>query len=793
MYGTTTISFGANVTMNYLIVGGGGGGGTNGGGGGGGGGCLTGTANFVSGTTYTLTAGGGGAGAPANQSARGVNGSNSTITGSGFTTLTALGGGGGANRDTVQTPGTGGSGGGAGNTNASGAAGTAGQGFAGGSCVDRAGDGGGAGGGGGGAVGQDGQYRQGGVGGEGFLLTVANKRYAGGGGGGITVTGTRGAGGAGGGGAGGDSIAATNGTLNSGGGGGGGGPSMVGGTGGSGIIVLWGPTVPGSQSITNNNTSNTVVGATISGRYTLWTNAASNNAIALYENGSITFTSDVTATYLMVGGGGGGGRNGGGGGGGGAYLTGTVNLIGGQPYTYSIGPGGTGAPGDQSAPGAQGGTTSLSGYLVNLNAIGGGGGANRDGGGNATSGGSGGGGGNGPLYFAAGAGTSGQGFAGGSTSDLGADGTGGGGGGGAAVGGNGAYRQGGAGGQGYLFTPIMNQRYCGGGGGGVTVTGAAGAGGAGGGGAGGTATVSAQSGVNSTGGGGGGGGPTNDRPTPGNGGSGIIVLTGLRMPTFLTSTPVDVVTANMFLWVDASDSSTITLDGLNVVGWRDKASGLTYRPGAIGPVLTSAPTWDSDKTAVSFSNSSGGLTTSSQGLQLAATWVIPGPNFSRTSYFVLQWTRSVSTALRCNLRINGDAIYPMHSAIHMIHPNLVTTEHTRDMFFNSGSTSTNFTVNYTRSTFATNGTKYVVVVRSSATVGSFMYINGTLAASGTTGTITNTTLGPNTYNAVYLGAGVDNRAWDGFIHETRVYNDYHDDAERTAIQDHLRSKWNVTF
>ena len=225
-------------TVEYLVLAGGGGGGDIGGGGAGG--YRTGTGLAVSsGSAITVTVGTGGAGGT---SAGGTSGIDSV-----FSTITSTGGGGGGG---VGIPGngkSGGSGGGAG-VYAGGAypSGTIGagntpvtspsQGFSGG--LSPGGGSGGGGGGGAGRLGYDGAGA-GAAGGSGATSTISGTStvYAGGGGG--SQGGTGGGSGSGGvGGTGGGAAGA--GAANRGGGGGAGwyGNGIIGGAGGSGIVIL---------------------------------------------------------------------------------------------------------------------------------------------------------------------------------------------------------------------------------------------------------------------------------------------------------------------------------------------------------------------------------------------------------------------------------------------------------------------------------------------------------------------------------------------------------------------------
>jgi hypothetical protein len=129
---------------------------------------------------------------------------------------------------------------------------------------------------------------------------------------------------------------ATNGSANTGGGGGGVASARLGGTGGSGIVILK-YLVPVGTTVTH-----------------------------IYKgSGSWVAPEGVTAIdWLVVAGGGGGGDNRGGGGGAGGYRTGTgLSVTAGTTYTLTVGAGGGGA---SSGPGDRGGsgTTLLS--LVRL-------------------------------------------------------------------------------------------------------------------------------------------------------------------------------------------------------------------------------------------------------------------------------------------------------------------------------------------------------------------------------------------------------------------------------------------
>jgi hypothetical protein len=191
-----------SLTCNYLVVGGGGpgaqGGSSSSGAGGGGGGSSSATLSAASNTNYTITVGAG-------SSSGGVAGSSSAIFGSGITTITANGG------DPERANRVGGLGG----TGTSGTGGTGGN----------------------GVIGSSVGNGTNGAAGNTFSISGTSTTYGGGGGGAGRGGGTHGTGGAGGGGNAGST--GSPGTANTGGGGGGTQTdNVMGGNGGSGIIII---------------------------------------------------------------------------------------------------------------------------------------------------------------------------------------------------------------------------------------------------------------------------------------------------------------------------------------------------------------------------------------------------------------------------------------------------------------------------------------------------------------------------------------------------------------------------
>jgi hypothetical protein len=245
---------------------------------------------------------------------------------------------------------------------------------------------------------------------------------------------------------------------------------------------------------------------------------------AFTSGGTFTPSQNITADILVIAGGGGGGTYSGGGGGGGAggvLLLANQALTSGTGYTVSVGGGGSANTNGQN---------SYFGALTQ--AVGGGKGGSASAGGNGGSGG-----GASDTGYAAGTGTAGQGYSGGIGTGAGS--SPGGGGGGALEYGQNAYGDNtpniaGKGGSGTNFyydwaaatSTGVSGYFAGGGGGGVYINSsfANNGGGTGGNGGGGSGSASNKNATTNSGSGGGGGSYTSGPVSPGNGGSGIVIV-----------------------------------------------------------------------------------------------------------------------------------------------------------------------------------------------------------------------------------------------------------------------------
>jgi len=561
--GISTLNVTQDTIVDILLVGGGGGGGRFGAGGGAG--AVLYTTNFtIPVGTHIITVGSGGSGA-VDQNKNGTNGIDTTISINGYI-YNAIGGGGGGSRNdpggySGRGGNNGGSGGGGSHSDSSTTVNIGGLSFkntytnwtslgnSGGEGKDGTSGGYGSGGGGGaGSIGANGSTNSGGNGGSGINLSsifgsnVGDSGWFAGGGGGGSYTGTSGtAGFANGGsgllGGGGNAIingSGISGIANTGGGGGGSdiNSGQVGGTGGSGVVIIKFKTQSFFNPlnlITSGNGISTYQQINSTDSYISFTSGTSR----------LIITKNITVDLLLVGGGGGGGgsERGGGGGGAGALIYQTNTVLSAGTYDITVGAGG-----------AKGGFIASNGNDTIINSLnsgyiylakGGGGGAGD--GNSMISGGSSGGVLNNllssfptipPTTSNIPIGT--YGYTGGSSinatggeAGFAASGGGGAGGAGGNATGSASTATAGNGGIGLQIAITgVNTYYGGGGGGGCASTSvSAGTGGLGGGGNGSKGVAVAGDGQANTGGGGGGSGFAGaSNGTPGNGGSGIVII-----------------------------------------------------------------------------------------------------------------------------------------------------------------------------------------------------------------------------------------------------------------------------
>ena len=237
--------------------------------------------------------------------------------------------------------------------------------------------------------------------------------------------------------------------------------------------------------------------------------------------------------------------------------------------------------------------------------------------------------------------------------------------------------------------------------------------------------------------------------------------------------------SSLVLWLDANDTSTLTLSGTDVTEWRDKSvSGKILQPGVSGATATASPTYDSTSKFIFFNNASTSLSSSTQGLQMTSNLTLSIPAW--TCYVVCSLTND-DTGLRAILR------WSETNRGFYVHVTKSGTRRIEAAFVLSGERSYNLTYN----DVITLNSKIVLSCSVAHYRGAYMFINGVQQASDTL-TFTPANFTDIAFNAVGIGGGYDGRSFRGNLHEIRMYNNFHETSERRSIESELVSKWSIS-
>lgn len=248
--------------------------------------------------------------------------------------------------------------------------------------------------------------------------------------------------------------------------------------------------------------------------------------------------------------------------------------------------------------------------------------------------------------------------------------------------------------------------------------------------------------------------------------------------------PTDI--SGCVVWLDAADTSTLTLSGSNITAWRDKS---IFRNN-VTQISTTAPTYNSTDSSINFvANSStylrGALSASYSNASVFIVATIssnPAPAFPRISI--------ISDSANANSTLIGQLLVVYGN-------NPVVT-----VYLNSGANPTGI-----------GGTNIMTYV-SNATFGNKLLINNTTTRSGTaytistllngntqvyssnTGTIATSTGNVATYNKYTLGNYADasaaaGDAFNGKMFEYLIFNRVLTTEERQEVEGYLSMKWNL--
>jgi hypothetical protein len=246
--------------------------------------------------------------------------------------------------------------------------------------------------------------------------------------------------------------------------------------------------------------------------------------------------------------------------------------------------------------------------------------------------------------------------------------------------------------------------------------------------------------------------------------------------------------SNCILWMDAADTSTLTLNGRRVSEWRSKGlSNVTFRPGAEPfPQTIGAPIYVPTSRAVYFDNGdyqAGQTYPDSAGLQMTTTSLSWPDPFAKTIYMVVNVLNGTTTSFNNAIAMADGSNY--FSAIYVTGPGN-TSYQFADFFYNGyGAPAPG-----ARLTYGPNIQPYTTTVLTYRTdfvvnQSEQIYLNSQLINSSP---ITISPIGSNiTLNRMILGGG--GNLYTGYIHELLYYSEYHTEAQRQQVEAYLTTKW----
>jgi len=239
----------------------------------------------------------------------------------------------------------------------------------------------------------------------------------------------------------------------------------------------------------------------------------------------------------------------------------------------------------------------------------------------------------------------------------------------------------------------------------------------------------------------------------------------------------------LVIWLDSSDSSSLSLSGTNVLSWTDKATSKVFTP-------TTASTYgtrSSPSTGINFPNAGSG--TGTYGLGYSTTWYLPTQNFS--VFVVYKPTASATFNAAFGLTTSN---------------NLATSGRPNFFFVAQYGTGerTRIVIDYDGASFASevtssdNGSVGLNVIHVDEII---MTNSSSTTKIYTNGTENTYAAGPSNYTSSYSNYPVGNatvaanatawgsRSFTGVVYETVVYNRSITSNERTNLENYFYLKW----
>lgn len=242
-------------------------------------------------------------------------------------------------------------------------------------------------------------------------------------------------------------------------------------------------------------------------------------------------------------------------------------------------------------------------------------------------------------------------------------------------------------------------------------------------------------------------------------------------------------TSDCIAWFDATDSSNFMLSGSNILKWNSKVgSNIVLQPNT---TYFTSPEYIQSSKAVYFDNGQtqdGKIYPGIQQLGTLLPFSVDYSNVEQTVYIVANLLDGKCTGYNSALTIGDNATFYYAYQLNIDGSN--TDRNIGgfvDMFYSSNVFPRNqpFLMCY-RSRF-TSPTLY----------SASLYVNSVnisnVIASATKPSITTVPI----YLEMGGGTLSGNRTFTGYVHEAVVYNTYHSDTQRQAIENYLIEKWNI--
>lgn len=255
--------------------------------------------------------------------------------------------------------------------------------------------------------------------------------------------------------------------------------------------------------------------------------------------------------------------------------------------------------------------------------------------------------------------------------------------------------------------------------------------------------------------------------------------------------------SNCLLWMDANDTTTLTLAGRRVSAWRSKGlCNVTFTPGGQQYTGTiGAPLYVPTSRAIYFDNGdfqSGGVDPATAGLQMCnANLNLPDP-YAKTVYAVVNVLNGTTTSsnsvfqIRNTQGVTDFVVYEVNatgpSNTGAAAPPSIGFQCVRNSYSNVRSDiSYGPAISPYTTTVITHRSDWVFNTAQQ------VYLNGILRTSGFLPVSSG--LGVDlSIDHIGLGSGWSN-TYTGYLHELLYYNGYHTDQERAQVESYLLAKW----